>query len=185
MEDIARKRKRAARYLLFRYNLSKFSYEFKHVFLLYLWVLVLYKGYLMLEIQWWETYYLYAIIFIGFVMFWYGIRGCMGVFRAYMLKKALIKWWEKLDVSVYRVEYIESWSSYQKWSFIFARPETWILEGTGIIFKSEKFSFKIPEYVIRPWMHITVYTDVRDTSNYYMDVERILKNIIKEKPRNH
>ena len=36
MEDIARKRKRAARYMLFRYNLSKFSYEFKQSFLLYL-----------------------------------------------------------------------------------------------------------------------------------------------------
>ena len=181
MEDIARKRKRAARYMLFRYNLSKFSYEFKHSFLLYLWLLVLYKGYLMLEIQGWETYYLYAIIFIGLVMFWYGVRGCMGLFHASMLKKALIKWWEKLEVSVYRVEYIESWNTYQKWCFIFARPETWLLEGMSIIFKSEKFSFKIPEYVIRPWTMITVYVDAHNTSNYYMDVENLLKSIIKGK----
>ena len=84
-----------------------------------------------------------------------------------------------MEAVIYKIEYIESWSTYQKWTFIFARPKGWLLEGMGVIFKSERLSFSIPPEVLRPWDIITVYVSKSNSSNYWMDVKDALYRVIE------
>jgi hypothetical protein len=91
----------------------------------------------------------------------------------------LIKSGAKVEAVIYKIEYIESWSTYQKWSFIFAKPVGGLLEGMGIIFKSERFWFKIPPVALRTWDRITVYVDKWNTSNYWMDFKDALRRVLE------
>ena len=122
---------------------------------------------------------MYGLMILGFFPFYYGLKWLFLMMIWGLLKIALKKWWITVKAIIYKVEYIESWSSYQKWTFIFARPIDWVLDGMGYIFKSERLSFKIPEHVLRPWKIISIYVDKKNINNYWMDIEGILNDIIK------
>lgn len=143
-------------------------------------VVIVFETGLMLYIKWRDCYYLYCGVLAGLFLFFYGLKWLCFMMMGWILRIALRRWWITVKSIIYRVEYLESWTTYQKWSFIFARPTDWVLEGMGYIFKSERLNFKIPDYVLKPWTIMTIYVDKNNISNYWMDIEGLLQNIIKK-----
>ena len=154
--------------LLFKFKLQKLRWKFKQVFLLCLGSAMVYWAWMKLYLQGRDLYLLYWVVWIWLIpLTWW------------LLKKAIVNSWEKIDAVVYKIEYIESWSTYQRWTFIFARPKGGLLEGMGVIFKSERLSFSIPPEVLRPWDIITVYVSKWNSSNYWMDIKDAFYRIIE------
>jgi len=84
-----------------------------------------------------------------------------------------------MESTIYRIENIESWSTNQKWTFIFARPKGGLLEGMWVIFKSERLSFQIPPEILRPWDNVTVYVAKGNSNNYWMDIKDALYRVLE------
>lgn len=167
------KSKTEALRLLFRFKRQKFSWKFQQIFLFCLGTIILYWVYSKLSTYWWDLYLLYWVAWLGAIPFWYWSKWIFQMLTWWLLKKAIVNSWEKIDAVVYKIEYIESWSTYQRWTFIFARPKGWLLEGMWVIFKSERLNFRMPRTVLRPWDTISVYVARGNTSNYWIDIKDI------------
>jgi len=168
-----RKNKSTALRLLFRYKLQKFSWKFKQIFLFFLGTIILYWVYTRFSTYGRDLYLLYWVAWIWLIPFWYGIKWIFFMFTGGLLRSSIFNSWAKIEAVVYKVEYIESWSIYQKWTFIFARPKGWLLEGMGYIFKSERLNFRLPSTVLKPWDTVTVFVSKKNISNYFIDIKDI------------
>jgi hypothetical protein len=165
--------------LLFRFKLQKLRWKFKQVFLLCPGSAMVYWAWMKLYLQGRDLYLLYWVVWIWLIPFRYWLKWVFQMLVWWILKSALIRWWARMEAVIYKIEYIESWSTYQKWTFIFARPKGGLLEGMGVIFKSERLSFSIPPEVLRPWDIITVYVSKWNSSNYWMDIKDAFYRIIE------
>ena len=174
-----KKSKSWATRLLFKFKLQKFRWNFKQIFLFCVGAAIVYWAWMKLYTQGRDLYLLYWVAWIWLVIFWYGLRWVYRMFAWWLLKSALIRSWVKMEATIYKIEYIESWSTNQKWTFIFARPKGWMLEGMWVIFKSERLSFQIPPEVLRPWDTVTVYVAKNSSSNYWMDIKDALYRVLE------
>ena len=176
-----KRNKSGATRLLFKFKLQKLRWRFKQLFLFCVWILIMYWAWMKLYNQGrdLDLYLLYWVAWIWLIIFRYGLRWVYRMLVWWILKNALIMWWVKMESTIYRIEYIESWSTNQKWTFIFARPKGGLLEGMWVIFKSERLSFQIPPEILRPWDNVTVYVAKGNSNNYWMDIKDALYRVLE------
>jgi len=171
--------KKIARKLLNKYRVSKFSWTFKQIFFSLLWGYIAYYGYSMLA-QWnFEmNYYAYFVLIVGLVTLRYGLKGVFSMVIWFFRKDRLVSKGVLIEARIVNVEYIDSWSTYQKWSFIFAVPTGKLLQGLNVLFKSERIFCKIPKSMIKTGDTVMVFIDPKNLNSYWMNVESIFKKYL-------
>lgn len=160
--------------LLKQYKRSKFRRKFKQFFFTILWAYICYWwGMVLYEWGFEMNYYAYLAIIMGLLALHYGIKWIYLMVAWAALKEHLVLNGIKVEAKIVNVEYIDSWSTYQKGTFIFAVPNEWLLEGMNLIFKSERLFLKFPKSVVRPWDVVSVFVDPKNLQSYWMNIESI------------
>ena len=169
-----------AKKMLHKYKVSRFNWTFKQFFFTFLWAYICYLGFMPLYKSGFHIdYYSYFVLIVGLISLRYGLKWVISMIIWLWLKSHLVDNWVAVEARIVNVEYIDSWSTYQKGSFIFAVPQKGLLEGLNIIFKSERILFKIPKWMLKPWDTVLVFVDPKDLHSYWMNIESIFKKHIK------
>jgi len=172
--------KKIARKLLNKYRISRFSWTFKQIFFSFLWGYIAYYGYTMLAEGHFEmNYYAYFVLIVGLVTLRYGLKWVISMIIWFFKKDRLVAKGVLIEARIVSVEYIDSWSTYQKWSFIFAVPTDKLLQWLNVLFKSERIFFKIPKSMIKIGDTVMVFIDPNNLNSYWMNVESIFKKYLR------